>query len=335
MILSVQNGLKSFEKIEPTSFCELNIWERHHIQEWIRQAPEILGEELLVVSIEFDRFVNSHDRLDVLAIDRQGNIVVVELKRDAYAGYADLQAIRYAAMVSSLTIDNLLPYYIAYQKKYLGKEDPSKDTSRTNIEEFVNQDNFEELSSSPRIILCSENFSQEITTTVLWLNQSGLDISCIRITPHKIGDQVVIVPSKIIPLQESKQYLIDIRKKEELQEKKTGYRQRTMKILIENKLLKEGDKIFLKNGLPPFMKFEKDNPKYSATITGKLGQSDSIRWDFDGKEYAISALTWALFKENNPEHKDPGGVNGNWHWVNEKGKNLWNIAEDFITKKGE
>jgi hypothetical protein len=287
------------------------------------------------VSIEFDRFVNSNDRLDVLAIDRQGNLVVIELKRDAYAGYADLQSVRYAAMVSSMTIDNLLPYYLAYQKKYLKIETPSKENSRTDIEEFVNQDSFEELSSKPRIILCSENFSQEITTTVLWLNQSGLDISCVRITPHKIGEQVVIVPNKIIPLQEAKQYLIDIQKKEEQQEKKTGYRQRTMRILIENKLLKEGDKIFLKNGLPKFMKFEKDNPVFSATITGKLGQSNSIKWDFDNNEYAISALTWMLFKEKHPEKKDPGGVNGNWHWMNEKGKNLWEIAEDFISKQNE
>lgn len=333
MILAVNNLLSTFEKIDSTSFLDLDIWERKHIQEWIRQAPEILGEQLLVVSIEFDRFVNSSDRLDVLAIDRQGNIVVIELKRDAYAGYSDLQAVRYAAMVSSMTIENLIPYYNSYQKKYLNEDNVSNEKSRTNIEEFVNIDSFEELSSKPRIILCSENFSQEITTTVLWLNQSGLDISCVRITPHRIKDQIVIVPNKIIPLQEAKQYLIDIQKKEEQQDKKTGNRARTMKILIENKLLKEGDKIFLKNGLPKFMKYEKDNPKYSATITGKLGMSNSIKWDFDDKEYAISSLTWALFKENHPQQKDPGGVNGNWHWVNSNGKNLWELAEDFISKQ--
>lgn len=54
MILAVKNGLNSFEKIEATSFTDLNIWERQHIQEWKRQAPEILGEQLLVASIEFD-----------------------------------------------------------------------------------------------------------------------------------------------------------------------------------------------------------------------------------------------------------------------------------------
>jgi hypothetical protein len=160
----------------------------------------------------------------------------------------------------------------------------------------------------------------------------GLDVSCVRIKPHKIGEQVVIVPTKIIPLQEAKQYLIDIQQKEELQEKKAGKRQRTMKILIENNLLKEGDKIYLKNSIPKFMKFEKDNPYYSATITGKLGQNDAIKWDFDSKEYSISYLTWILFKDNHPEKKDPGGVNGNWNWVDATGRSLWDIAETFLNK---
>lgn len=329
MILVVNKDLTSFEKVDASSFVDLNIWERQHVQEWIRQTPEILGEELLVVSIEFDRFDSSSDRLDVLAIDRNGNLVVVELKRDSFAGYADLQSIRYAAMVSSMTIQKLLPYYNHYQKKYLGIENPSEDQSRTKIEEFVNDDNFKELSNSPRIILCSEDFSPEITTTVLWLNSNGLDISCVRIKPHKIENNIAIVPSKIIPLQESRQYLIDIQKKEEEENIRRKTRPRTMKILIENGLLKEGDKIYLKNFLPNYLKFEQENSVFIATITGKLGQSNAIRWEEDQKEYAISALTWQIFKKYHPDGKDPGGVNGNWHWVTESGKNLWDLAQEY------
>jgi hypothetical protein len=332
MILVVNENLTNFEKVNHSSFVGLNIWERQHIQEWIRQAPEILGEELLVVSIEFDRFNNSNDRLDILAIDREGNLVVVELKRDPFAGYSDLQAIRYAAMVSSMTIEKLLPYYISYQKNYLNADSISKESSVTNIQEFVNKDSFQDLSNKPRIILCSEDFSQEITTTVLWLNQNGLDISCVKIKPHKINDKVVIVPNKIIPLQEAKQYLIDIQKKEEVEvSRASNYRPKTMRVLIQNMLLKEGDKIFLKNALPSYMKFEANNSEYSATITGKLGQSNAIRWDFDNKEYAISSLTWTLFKDKNPDKKDPGGLNGNVHWVDKDGVSLWDIAEKFLS----
>lgn len=329
MVLVINNKTK-VEKVVPSSFGELKIWERSHIQEWIRQAPEVLGEELLVVSIEFDRFQNSKDRLDILAIDRDGNIVVIELKRDPLSGYADLQAIRYAAMVSALTIENLLPFYMDYQRKYLNIEDPSKETSITNIQEFVNKDNFSQLSNKPRIILCSEDFSQEITTTVLWLNQNGLDITCITIKPYRFEDRVIVVPSQIIPLQEAKKYLIEIQKKEETIILGTSnYRPKSMKLLVENGILKEGDKIFLKAGLPDYLQFEENNPEFSAVITGKLGQSNSIRWNKDEREYSISALTWRLFKEKHPEKKDPGGVNGNCHWVNIKGKTLFDLAKEF------
>ena len=125
MIFSISSGLDEVSKIAESSFIGLNIWERQHIEEWIRTNPEILGEDLLVVSTEFDRFTNSNDRLDVLALDRSGNLVVIELKRDSAAGYADLQAIRYAAMVSSMTIEVLIPYYVSYRKN-MTKNPPQK-----------------------------------------------------------------------------------------------------------------------------------------------------------------------------------------------------------------
>jgi hypothetical protein len=271
----------------------------------------------------------------VLALDRAGNIVVVELKRDPLAGYADLQAIRYAAMVSSLTIEKVLPYYMDYQRKYLGIANPLKDESETAINEFVSSEDFHELSNTPRIILCSEDFSPEITTTVLWLNENGLDISCIKITPHDMGERIAIVPNKIIPLKEAAQYLIDIRKKEDKGSARKQYRPRSMRLLIENKLLVPGQRIYLKNGLPSYLPFQEGDDRFVAEITGKLGQSDAIRWLHDGKEYAISSLTWSLFKETHPQKRDPGGVNGNAHWVTESGKNLWQIAEEYWGKHSE
>ncbi len=333
MIFSISADLNKANKINESSFTGLNIWERQHIEEWIRTNPEMLGEDLLVVSIEFDRFSNSSDRLDVLALDRSGNLVVVELKRDSAAGYADLQAIRYAAMVSSMTVEVLIPYYIAYRKKYYD-ETLSEGEAHDQIIEFVESDSFSELSNKPRIILCSEGFSQEITATVLWLRESDIDISCVKITPYKLNDDIVIVPKVVIPLEEAKQYLIDIKRKEETKEKSgRTYRPKTMKILIENNLVQEGEAIFLKNQLPSFIEYDDDNPIFKATITGKLGQSNAVLWSEDNEEYSISALAWKIFKELHPEKKDPGGVNGNWHWVNTDGKPLWDLAEEYLAKE--
>ncbi len=331
MIFSVPNGLDKAKKIHAGSFVNLNIWERKHIEEWVRTNPEMLGEDLLIVSIEFDKFSNSGDRLDVLAIDRAGNLVVIELKRDLTSAYADLQAIRYAAMVSSMTIELLIPYYILYRKKYFG-DDLTEDNAKSQIIEFVESDTFSELTIKPRIILCSEGFSQEITATVLWLRESDIDISCITITPYKVDDNIIIVPKIVIPLPEAKQYLIDIKRKEEHEHSSKKTRPKTMKILIDNNLVRTGDTLYLKHGLPEHVKYDENDPIFKATITGKHGQSNAVTWEKDKKEYSISALTWKIFKDLHPDNKDPGGVNGNGHWVNSAGTRLWSIAEEFLNK---
>ena len=326
MILVVASDFAKWEKVTPGNFISMNVWERQHIEEWVRTTPEVLGEELLIVSIEFDRFVGSADRLDVLAVDRRGNLVVIELKRDTSAGYADLQAIRYAAMISAMTLENLVPYYVAYRKKFDDKELQSDD-ARAEIVEFVQQDDFEELSNRPRIILCSEDFSLEVTTSVLWLRQFDVDISCVRITPYKVGDQIVVVPNRIIPLQEAKQYLSDIQKKDSPQPQQNSRRRgRTMKILIESGLVREGQRIFLKNDLPSHLQYDADDARFHATITGKLGQSNSVLWEEDGQEYSISNLVWKFFRDTHPDNKNPGGINGNWHFMTEDGKTLWALS---------
>jgi len=333
MIFSISNNLDKATKIKESSFTGLNIWERTHIQEWVRANPEILGEDLLIVSIEFDRFSNSNDRLDLLAVDREGNLIVVELKRDLAAGYADLQAIRYAAMVSSMSIDDLVPYYTSYKKKY-DDEQLSELEAKEQIIEFVESDSFTELSTKPRIILCSEGFSQEITTTVLWLRDSDIDISCVSITPYKVDEKVIIVPKVVIPLEEARQYLIEIKRKEEKEQTARKSRPKTMKILLENKLVTEGEQLLLSNDLPSWVKdeFDSNNPIFRAKITGKQGQSNAVVWEKDEQEYSVSALAWKIFKELHPDSKDPGGVNGNWHWVNSEEKPLWNVAEDFLSE---
>lgn len=58
------------------------MYDDQHIEEWVRTNPEMLGEDLLVVSLEFDRFSNSSDRLDVLALDRSGNVAEEHLAKN-------------------------------------------------------------------------------------------------------------------------------------------------------------------------------------------------------------------------------------------------------------
>lgn len=65
----------------------------------------------VVVSEEFGDWQDSRRRIDLLAIDQEANLVVIELKRTEDGGHMELQAIRYAAMVSTLTFEQVVRVY--------------------------------------------------------------------------------------------------------------------------------------------------------------------------------------------------------------------------------
>ncbi len=206
------------DKLSPvptTTFAAELILERQHLQKMLRADTAPLGEELLVLAEEFGNWEDSNRRIDLLCLDKQGGLVVVEVKRTEDGGHMELQAIRYAAMVSSMTLDQA----VAAHAKMLGGEAADL-VARNAILEFLELDSIEdaELNADVRIILVSADFSSEITTSVIWLNQHGLDIRCIRLRPYKMNGQVLVDATQIIPLPEAADYEVKIR--EQVQENK-------------------------------------------------------------------------------------------------------------------
>jgi hypothetical protein len=170
----------------------------------------MLGEPLLIVTSEYARFDKSSRRLDVLALDKDGELVVVELKLDAAGSLADQQAIRYAAFCSTMTMEDVVRLYGEYH-------DVQQADVETTILDFLELEELPELSDRPRIILAAGSVNdQELTACVLWLRRFGLDISCVELTPYRLpeGEEVLLVPRTIIPLPETRAYQINVEKKE-------------------------------------------------------------------------------------------------------------------------
>jgi len=78
----INKQLNRIEKIQPTTFKKLGFKEREHLQEWICNNPSCLNEELLIIQKEFSGFYDTSERLDLLAVDKQGNLVIIENKLD-------------------------------------------------------------------------------------------------------------------------------------------------------------------------------------------------------------------------------------------------------------
>jgi hypothetical protein len=216
------------DKLEPvaeTTFAAESLLERKDLQRLLRRDISPVGDDLMVIAEEYSNWEDSSRRIDLLCLKRDASLVVVEIKRTEDGGHMELQAIRYAAMVSSMTLEGVATAY----QKMSGKE---PDAATSDILLFLGLDSLEEaeLTGDVRIVLVSADFSAELTTAVLWLNRHDLGIRCIRLRPYRIGADIVVVDAtQIIPLPETTDYEVKVREQEKEQRKALTVRHETLK----------------------------------------------------------------------------------------------------------
>jgi len=198
-------------RLGPVSFRDIGVRERDDLERWIAKDPGLLGERLLVISSEFSGFDKSNRRLDILALDSKGSIVIIELKLDANRSLADQQAIRYAAMCSDMTMDDVV--------RALAESDGcSTSEAEDKLRLFLGEDKLPALFGRPRIILAAGSIEDhELTNCVMWLRGYGVDISCVELTPYQVSDsrQVILIPRTVIPIPESSRYHVSVTHKED------------------------------------------------------------------------------------------------------------------------
>ena len=107
----------TLRKIDETSFAQAGIKERGDLQRLLRAQIDVISPDTLVIAEEFGDWEDSKRRIDLLGIDMDANLVVIELKRNEDGGHMELQSIRYAAMVSTMTFDKAVEVYTDYINK--------------------------------------------------------------------------------------------------------------------------------------------------------------------------------------------------------------------------
>ena len=193
-----------------TTFREQNLWERRDLQRLFKLNISVIDPDLLVIAEEFGEWNEGNRRIDLLAVDKNANLVVIELKRTEDGGHMELQAIRYAAMIANMRWDVAVSVFT----RFLADNGIALD-AESRLCEFLDWDKprQDDFAQNVRIILASADFSKEITTSVLWLNEHELDICCIRLSLHKIDNKLVLSSEQIIPLPEAEGYQIEVRQK--------------------------------------------------------------------------------------------------------------------------
>lgn len=196
-------------EIAQTTFATAGLAERSDLQRLLRDRIEILSPDTLVIAEEFSHWDDSKRRIDLLGIDRDAKLVVIELKRTEDGGHMELQALRYAAMVSTMTFDQAVKEFAKFRSI-------AAEQAQALLLEFLGWDEPDEerFAQDVRIVLASAEFSKEVTTAVLWLNQRDLDIRCVRLRPYRDGERVLIDVAQVLPLPEAQDYQVRLREKE-------------------------------------------------------------------------------------------------------------------------
>jgi len=183
-------------EVTETRLKQIDLLERH-LEDWVVANHALLGESLLVIGRQV-MIPDFHDRIDVLALDTEGNAVVIELKRGKVKDPADMQALRYASYISRWTFDD----FEIQARNHLGKTGDASFNFNEIYEAFCAEagvDEVPDLNTDQRIIIVGAEVKAKLGSVALWLLEHNVDIKVIEIEVYREGGTVFLQPRVIIP----------------------------------------------------------------------------------------------------------------------------------------
>ena len=247
-------------EIENTNFKSLNLREEH-IEEFLRKNIEVIFEEETLLMVGKQVVNKENGRSDLTAVDENGSLVLIEIKRDAEdirqrKEAFEFQAIRYAKIK---TPDDLVDkIFASYIEKYkdefeLGELTAYEKASRI-LNDFLEKNNaLKNFNSKQRIILIASSFDKQTLSVSAWLIGNNVDISCFELSPMKIGDNYFIDINRILPPPALEDFYIEVDDKKRptyITKRDTPITRNIlpgMDKLFEWEIIKAGDFVVIKN----------------------------------------------------------------------------------------
>ena len=119
----VDGRLKSVD----ISLAQAGRRENEDLEKWIKDNPVILGQDILIIG---EQVRTKSGPLDLLGIDKSGDLVIIELKRDKLPREVIAQALDYVSDVASWDLDRISDECLKF--------------SGSSLEDYLNE-NFDEI----------------------------------------------------------------------------------------------------------------------------------------------------------------------------------------------
>ena len=220
---------RATKALQEVEFAQLGLRERSDIQEWVADNPSIIGDDLLIVAKEFSGFDRTSERLDLLAVDGNGSLVVIELKRDDSGADVYWQAIKYASYIRRASYDTIVGMLASHAQV-------SHEKAHTTLRDHLGPDGPSALNNDQRIILASHRFAPEVTSAALWLNERAPDtITCVQLIPYRDEgtESLYVQANTIIPVPVEEDYEVQVGSREP-EDRTSGFAQNLQRTYQRN-----------------------------------------------------------------------------------------------------
>jgi len=318
------------EPLEAVDLAALGFWERRDLQAWIIEQPEIIEPDLLLIATEFDRWQAQDqivaDRLDVLFLDSDGCLLVAELKRGEAPDTTELQALKYAAFCSQLTVNEVV-------EEYARTHGVDNEQALSEIRDHAPALLDREL-GPVRIRLVAESFRPSVTHVVMWLRDHDIDVGCVQVTARRHPDGSALVTARrLLPPPAAEDYLVQRRQREakEIEREATTRSRNSVTILLEAAALEPGTRLQLKvsrlgDAEEAVRAAMEEDPRFGEAEWTGLSLNQAVRWRRDGGLYACTPLVLKLLEEVGHPSR---AIAGPQCWATEDGQSLAELAAEI------
>lgn len=209
------------ETIQKLTFKELGLKEAD-LEEFLLNNLDLLVEEeenLLIVGQQVRNIHNG--RSDLVAVDEEGNLVLIEIKRDLddmknRKEPMEFQAIRYAANIAKIQdvntlVSKIYAPYIEKKRAFNQEGLTAVEQAQRNLKEFLkNNDSERTFNKKQRIILVASEFDEQTLSACAWLSNNHVQISCYTLEPRKYKDTLFLDINKILPVPQQEDFYVDV-----------------------------------------------------------------------------------------------------------------------------
>ena len=147
------------------------------LEEWLESNPDGILEDGRILIIGRQIRTDFGGFVDLLGVDREGSLVVVELKRDRTPRDVVAQALEYAAFAARLDVDALEGILRVYQ------HEESLSLAEHHREYFgIDESVAIAFNKDQRIVIIGQRVTPEIRQTASFLGSKGIHVTCVEFT---------------------------------------------------------------------------------------------------------------------------------------------------------